>query len=150
MKHRRLLPVVAVLMIAGLLMSLRPSHASGGDTVAIAGDHPKFSLTGWKPAAGDVKIHMMAVLALRNRRELAELKTQLQQPGSANYHKWLSTAEFMRRFGPTRQQMDDVTSWLGANHFKIDDASLATRSVRFSGTVAQAEGGCACSPRCSC
>ncbi len=123
MKHRRLLPVVAVLMIAGLLMSLRPSHASGGDTVAIAGDHPKFSLTGWKTAAGHVKIHMMAVLALRNRRELAELKTQLQQPGSANYHKWLSTAEFMRRFGPTRQQMDDVTSWLGANHFKIDDAA---------------------------
>jgi len=107
--------------------------------VAIAGNHSNFALTGWKPAAGDLKIHMMAVLALRNRRELAELKTQLQKPGSPNYHKWLSTAEFMRRFGPTRQQMNDVTSWLGANNFTLDKANLATRTVRFSGTVTQAE-----------
>jgi hypothetical protein len=35
--------------------------------------------------------------------------------------------------------MDDVTSWLGANHFTIDRANLATRTVRFSGTVTQVE-----------
>jgi len=85
-----------------LQTSLGLSHAlAPGGTVAIAGNHPNIALTGWKPAAGELKIHMTAVLALRNRRELAELKTQLQQPGSPNYHKWLSTAEFIRRFGPT-------------------------------------------------
>ena len=111
MKHKRLLAAIAVLAMAGLLMSLRLSHAMAqGETVAIAGNHPNIALTGWKPAAGDLKLHMMAVLALRNPRELTELKTQLRQPGSPNYHKWLSTAEFMRRFDPTRQQMDDVTS----------------------------------------
>lgn len=41
----------------------------------------------------------------------------------------------MRRFGPTRQQMDDVTNWLGVNHFTIDETSLATRTIRFSATV---------------
>ena len=31
-------------------------------------------------ASGHLKLHMTAVLMLRNPRELAELKTQLQQP----------------------------------------------------------------------
>jgi subtilase family serine protease len=82
---------------------------------------------------------MMALIALRNQRELTELKTQLQQPSSPNYRKWISTAEFMRRFGPTQQQMNEATSWLAANHFTIDEPDIATRSIRFSGTVTQAE-----------
>jgi hypothetical protein len=89
MNYKRLLTGAAVSTTAVLLTPLRLSHAlAPGGTVAIAGNHPNIALTGWKPA-------------LRNRRELAELKTQLQQPGSPNYHKWLSTAEFIRRFGPT-------------------------------------------------
>jgi len=38
------------------------------------------------------------VLALRNRRELAELKTQLLQPGSSKYHKRL--LDLLRREPP--------------------------------------------------
>jgi len=45
----------------------------------------------------------------------------------------------MRRFGPTQHQMDDVTSWLRANHFTVDETGLATRTVRFTATVIQAE-----------
>jgi subtilase family serine protease len=140
MKHTNAFAAIGVMAMSGLLMSLRVSDAmSQGSTVAIAGNHPNIALTGWGHAAGDLELHMTAVLALRNQRELDELKTQLQRPGSPNYHKWLSTAEFMRRFGPTQQQMNDVKSWLGANHFTIDEADLATRTVRFSGTVTQAE-----------
>jgi hypothetical protein len=65
MKHKRLLATAAVLT-AALLMSLRLSHAmSQGSTVAIAGNHPNIALTGWKPAAGDLKLHMMAVSHMR-------------------------------------------------------------------------------------
>jgi subtilase family serine protease len=111
MKHTNAFAAIGVMAMSGLLMSLRVSHAmSQGSTVAIAGNHPNLALTGWSHAAGDLELHMTAVLALRNQRELAELKTQLQRPGSPNYHKWLSTAEFMRRFGLTQQQMNDVKS----------------------------------------
>lgn len=145
MTRKGLLAAIAALTIAGLLTSLRLSRAIASDaiaqgaTVAIAGNHPDIALTGWSHAAGGVELHMMAVLALRNPRELAELKAELQKPGSPNYHRWLSTAEFVRRFGPTREQMNELTNWLGANHFTIDKADLAARSVRFSGTVKQAE-----------
>ena len=88
MNYKKPLTAAAVLTAAALLMSLRVSHATAQEgTAAIAGNHPNIALTGWKPAAGDLKLHMMAVLALRNPRELAELKTQLLQPRSPNYHK---------------------------------------------------------------
>jgi Pro-kumamolisin, activation domain len=146
MNGKRSMAAIAILTTAGLLTSLRFARAAAQGstrqvaTVAIAGNHPDVALTGWSRAAGDLELHMTAVLALRNRRELADLKVQLQRPGSPNYHKWLRTAEFMRRFGPTQRQMDDLTNWLGANHFTIDKADLATRTVRFSGTVTEAEG----------
>lgn len=140
MKHKRLLAAAIALTTASVLMLLGHLRLTAqGRTVAIAGNHPNIALTGWKPAAGELEMHMTAVLALRKQRELAELTTQLRQPDSPNYHKWLSSAEFARRFGPTRPQMDDVTGWLGANHFTIDQADLATRAVRFSGTVTQVE-----------
>jgi subtilase family serine protease len=140
MKDARLLATVAILTTAGLLMPPRLSSAmSQRETAAIAGNHPNIALTGWNPAPGGMVLHMMMVLALRNHRELAELKTHLHQSGSPNYHKWLSGAEFIRRFGPTQQQMNEVTNWLGANDFTIDNANLATRTVRFSGTTSQAE-----------
>lgn len=91
MKFKGLLAAVAVVTTAGLLISLGFSRAmtqgamTQDKTVAIAGNHPDITLTGWKPAPGDLELHMTAVLALRNPRELTELKTQLQQPGSPNY-----------------------------------------------------------------
>jgi hypothetical protein len=55
------------LTTAALLMSLRVSHATAQEgTAAIAGNHPNIALTGWKPAAGDLKLRIMAVLALRD------------------------------------------------------------------------------------
>jgi len=139
MKNRQLL-CAALLTTMGLLMSLWLSHATAQEaTVAIAGNHSSVALAGWSHAAGSRELHMVAVLALRNRPEMDELKAQLQQPGSANYHRWLSAAEFMRRFGPTQRQMKKVISWLRDNHLTIVDANLVTRTVRFSGTVSQAE-----------
>lgn len=82
---------------------------------------------------------MSAVLALRNQAELEELKVQLQQPGSPAYHQWFSIAQFMRRFGPTQSQLDELVDWLRRNHFTIDKTSLGTRMVRFRGTVADVE-----------
>jgi len=92
MKNRQLL-CAALLTTMGLLMSLWLSHATAQEaTVAIAGNHSSVALAGWSHAAGSRELHMVAVLALRNRPEMDELKAQLQQPGSANYHRWLSAA----------------------------------------------------------
>jgi len=108
-----------------------------GATVAIAGNHPHISLTpDWRPAATHWMLNLRIVLALHNQVEMRKLKHELQSPGSRNYHKWLSTDEFMRRFGPTNAQMDNVVNWLKKSGFALSDSNLGTRTVRFSGSVA--------------
>ncbi|HEY6420265.1 MAG TPA: S53 family peptidase [Candidatus Binataceae bacterium] len=141
MRHKRLAAVVILQVMVGLLFSLRVSRAmTEAATIKIAGNHPHIAITPeWRPAASDWKLNMKTVLALRNRAELQELKRELQKPGSANYHKWLSTAEFMRRFGPTSDQMDEVVKWLKTSGFAVTSSNIGTRTVHFSGSVANAE-----------
>jgi len=134
--------VISVLTAVALLISIRLSRAMIQGQTFIAGNHPNAVLiSDWHPAPRDLKLHMIAVMALHNLKELESLKTELQRPSSPNYHKWLSSAEFARRFGPTAQQMNAVVNWLAANHFTIDKTDLKTRTIRFSGTAAQAERG---------
>ena len=35
-------------------------------------------------------------------------------PGSANYHKWLTPAQFGQQFGPSDQDIATVESWLSS------------------------------------
>jgi len=127
--------------LVGLLFSVQSSRAmTEGATTRIAGNHPHIAITPqWRPVAVDRKLNMTVVLALRNRAELQKLKHELQKRGSVDYHKWLSTAEFMRRFGPTSAQMDNVVAWLEASGFTIGRSSLGTRTVHFSGSIANVE-----------
>lgn len=141
MAHEKLAAVVILQVMAGLLFSPRVSRAmTEAATIKIAGNHPHIAITPqWRPAASDWSLNMKTVLALRNRPELQELKHELQKPGSANYHKWLSSGEFMRRFGPTSAQMDDVVKWLKTSGFAVTSSNIGTRTVHFSGSVANAE-----------
>ncbi len=123
-----------------LLGSLFSARGFTQSRAAIVGNHPAGVLAGqWAAAPADLPLQMMAVLALRNTQELEQLKGELQQPGSPNYHQWLSGDEFAQQFGPTADQMHAVTDWLSACGFTITKADLATRTVRFSGTAGQAE-----------
>jgi len=136
-KKKLVLVIAAVYVSVSLLFSFRTSRAMTEKATTVPGNHPNIAITSrWRGADAGRQLQMNAVLALRNQSELRELKHELQKPGSANYHKWLSTAEFMRRFGPTQSQMDNVVTWLGASGFTVRETSIGTRSVRFSGSVA--------------
>jgi hypothetical protein len=108
------------------------THAPGPRT--ITQNQPYWK---WQPAPPDMQLHLMAMLSLRNQGEMEKLKTQLQQPGSPSYHKWLSSTEFAQRFGPTAAQMETVTKWLTQRGFSIESADLKGQQVRFSGSVAR-------------
>ena len=129
--------VLALVAFAELLFCV---GAEPQDRVALAGNHPAAaSIQTWQPAAADLQLHLMAVLGLRNTHRLEQLKDQFQQPGSPSYHRWLSSADFARRFGPTAAQLRAVTDWLKTSGFTIDSADRGTREVRFSGSVAQVD-----------
>jgi subtilase family serine protease len=139
--HRRIFLRAAFAL--GLALALGalivPARGSIRRTL-IAGNHPKGApVRDWQAAPVGRPLHMTAVLALRNAAELAALKADIQDPGSPTYHKWLSSAEFARRFGPTPEQVRAVEHWLGSSGFTVARNDLATRAIRFTGSVGQAE-----------
>lgn len=56
-------------------------------------------------------------------------------PGSPNYHHWLTPAEIGRRFGPAQADIDTIVGWLSSHGFTVTGVSLDRMSIRFSGTA---------------
>lgn len=69
--------------------------------------------------------------------DLKSLLLALQNPSSAQYHKWLTPAQFQQRFGRSAADVATAESWLKSQGFTIESADA--ESVRFSGTSAQVE-----------
>ena len=62
-----------------------------------------------------------------------------QAPGSAQYHQWLTPAEFARRFGMSDNDLEKVRMWLELQGLTVDRISDSHTSISFSGTVRQVE-----------
>lgn len=59
--------------------------------------------------------------------------------GSPEYHRWLTPEEFGQRFGPSPQDIGQVTGWLQQHGFTIGSVAKSGRWIEFSGTSAQVE-----------
>lgn len=73
------------------------------------------------------------------KAELDALVKSQQTPGSANYHKWLTPAEYATRFGLSDSDLGKIQSWLEEQGFTVDRVSNSHNSITFSGSVAQVE-----------
>ncbi len=82
---------------------------------------------------------MEVTLALRDRAGLDQLIAEQQDPNSQQYHRWLSPAQFMARFGPDPQDAQAVGQWLTSQGFTVTSSSLEDRTIRFTGGAAAAE-----------
>ena len=82
---------------------------------------------------------MSLTLQLQHRDELDALLAAQQQPGSPEYHRWLSPDEFTVRFAPPPETYNAIVDWLQGQGFTVRMWSQRTR-VDFSGAVRQAEG----------
>lgn len=59
--------------------------------------------------------------------------------GSPDYHHWLTPEEFGAKFGPSSQDIAQVTGWLQQHGFTIGSIAKSGRWIEFSGTSAQVE-----------
>jgi subtilase family serine protease len=73
------------------------------------------------------------------QQDLDTLLAEQQDPTSANYHKWITPAEWATRFGMSDADLQKVQAWLTSQGFTIDGVSNSRNSSSFSGTAAQAE-----------
>lgn len=62
---------------------------------------------------------------------------QLHNPGSPEYHRWLSPQETGAKFGVPQQDIDAVTAWLTGHGFQIDQIYPNRTVIEFTGRVSQ-------------
>ncbi|HEV2620668.1 MAG TPA: S53 family peptidase [Frateuria sp.] len=87
-------------------------------------------------AAASQNANVTLILKLRNQDQLEDLIRQTVTPGSANYHRFLTTRQFAERFGATDAQIADVQAYLKKQGLRSEvlDNKMA---IRVQGTLAQ-------------
>ncbi|MFZ3322624.1 MAG: S53 family peptidase [Usitatibacter sp.] len=88
---------------------------------------------------GDVQLAHLTVLLKRSperQQAFEELLRQQQDPGSPNFHQWLSPVEVGERFGATPDRIEAVSTWLKSNGLGVDGVSNGRTRITFSGTAA--------------
>jgi len=82
---------------------------------------------------------ILLVLQRSPEREAAleQFMKERLDPTSANFHLWLSPAEFGSQFGPADEDIQKVTGWLESHGFTVNSVSKGRALIDFSGTAAQ-------------
>jgi hypothetical protein len=82
--------------------------------------------------------HLTIVLnrSPQQQAEFEELLRQQQDPGSPNFHRWLTPGEIGERFGASSHDLDVLTSWLEANGLHVDAIADSRARISFSGPAA--------------
>jgi len=83
-------------------------------------------------------IHIYITPSAAKKHALTQLLSDQRTPGTANYHKWLTPAQFGARFGASAQDEKTLRSWLAAQGFKNITLSPSRSIIRFSGSAATA------------
>ncbi|MGB8479695.1 MAG: protease pro-enzyme activation domain-containing protein, partial [Acidobacteriaceae bacterium] len=60
-------------------------------------------------------------------------------PGSPNYHHWLTPQEIGEQFGTAEADITTIGNWLTSQGFAVKQISPDRMTIRFSGTAAEAE-----------
>ncbi len=83
--------------------------------------------------------HMLLQLNRPADREaaLASFIESQYQPGSPNFHHWLTADEFGQKYGPNPADIEAVSSWLTSQGFQVNNVSKSGLVIDFSGTAAQ-------------
>ena len=71
------------------------------------------------------------------QQALTQYLEDVQNPASADYHKWLTPAQFGAHFGVSNSDLQTVESWLSAQGFHIVAVPPSRNIVEFSGNFAQ-------------
>jgi subtilase family serine protease len=80
-------------------------------------------------------IQMQLQLPAEKEQELEQLISELHDPASPSYHRWLTPDEFKQRFGLSQTDIDSVSAWLKSSGFTVN--VIYPRSIDFSGTAAE-------------
>lgn len=70
---------------------------------------------------------------------LDRLLAEQQDPSSANFHRWLTPAEYADRFGISQNDVDKIVAWLQSQGLPVQEVAASRTWITFSGTVKQVQ-----------
>ncbi len=125
-----------IILISGLLAG----SAFAQELMAVKGapNPSKFKATA-SPVSKETKLRIGLSFKGFNKAGANALFAQLYDPNSPNFHHWIKTREFGRRFGPSDADVEAVTEFLNDRGFT--NVSLATSRLFISAetTIGNAE-----------
>ncbi len=80
---------------------------------------------------------LLLKLSPAQQTRLDALVEAQQNPSSPLYHQWLAPAEYGAQFGVSDSDLAQVTAWLTAQGFTVDEIPQGRQLVVFSGTAGQ-------------
>jgi subtilase family serine protease len=100
---------------------------------AVARQHPVGAV------AKSSRVGFELVLKLRDPAAAQALVKSVSSPGSANYRRYVSTAQWEARFSPTARQVATARDWLRSEGFRVGAVSKDRMTIAATGTAAQVE-----------
>ena len=85
------------------------------------------------------RMTMHFAMTSQQQEDLQTLLSQLQTPGAAQFHKFLTPEDYGARFGVHPGDIAKITAWLSANGFSNIEVARSRTFVTFSGTASQAQ-----------
>src|SRR5208282_3477686 len=111
-------------------------------TVTLKGNvHPlaraEFDQGAVSDAAPATRMMLLLQRSPEQETALRQLLDQQQDKTSANYHAWLTPAQFGTQFGPADADVQAVTGWLQSHGFQNVKVGAGRTTIEFSGNVGQ-------------
>jgi subtilase family serine protease len=66
---------------------------------------------------------------------LDKLLLEQRDPASANYHRWLTPAEYADQFGATQDDIDKVSAWIAQQNLHVAAVAQSRTWISFTGTA---------------
>ncbi len=89
---------------------------------------------------GSMQLDHMLLQLQRPAAQEAALEARIEamhQPGSPDFHHWLTAEELGQQYGPDAADIQRITEWLQSNGLQVNGVSKSGLVIDFSGTAAQ-------------
>jgi len=130
--------VFAGALALGTLGLSAPVHAAASTT--LPGSVPPWANAAHRVGATDpsTSVDFRVYLPWKGGDAAEQLATAVSTPGSAQYGKFLTPAQFRQQFAPDQASVKTVSDWLTSQGFKVSGTPDNKKYVEATGTVAQA------------
>lgn len=130
----------ALVLGAGTTLATSTAAEAANTRTTLPGSVPSWANSSHKVGAvdGSTAVDFRVYLGLRGGDAAQQLALSVSTPGSANYGKFLTPAQFRAQFAPSTADVNAVKKWLAGQGFKVTGVPANQKYVEATGTAAQA------------